>query len=63
MVPKDGPRRDVDLTGDLANLKKSPVVIKEGCEYKIEIQFKVCQQNKSYQQLKCNELSKLLRAL
>lgn len=31
----------LDLTGDLEPFKKKPVVLKEGCEYKIKITFKV----------------------
>ncbi|KAJ8264141.1 hypothetical protein GJAV_G00145650 [Gymnothorax javanicus] len=31
----------LDLTGDLPSLKKTPVVLKEGVEYKIKISFKV----------------------
>lgn len=35
------PDETLDLTGDLAKLKKSPIVIKEGCNYKIQIFFYV----------------------
>ena len=32
---------DLDLTGDLTKLKEVPFVIKEGCEYRLKITFKV----------------------
>jgi Rho GDP-dissociation inhibitor len=42
---KDRPGGDIhyDLTtkDQLENLKKTPFVLKEGCEYKIRLQFKV----------------------
>ncbi|XP_065826803.1 rho GDP-dissociation inhibitor 1-like [Oscarella lobularis] len=41
MLPVDGEPKSMDLTGDLSKLKSDPIVIKEGCSYKIEIQFKV----------------------
>eukprot|EP00118_Oscarella_pearsei_P024494 m.306179 g.306179 ORF g.306179 m.306179 type:complete len:202 (+) comp41024_c0_seq1:203-808(+) len=42
MLPTgEGDPKEMDLTGDLSKLKLHPIVIKEGCEYRIEIQFKV----------------------
>jgi len=32
---------ELDLTGDLKDLKKSSITIKEGCKYKLKIQFRV----------------------
>jgi len=32
---------DLDLTGDLTNLKEQCITIKEGCEYKLKFQFTV----------------------
>lgn len=32
---------ELDLTGDLNTLKDKPITIKEGCEYKLQIVFKV----------------------
>ena len=31
----------LDLTGDLATLKDKPFIIKEGCQYRIKIEFKI----------------------
>ena len=38
---KDRDEIDTDLTGDLSILRKSPIVIKEGCQYRIKIVFRV----------------------
>uniref|UniRef100_A0A8C5R117 Rho GDP dissociation inhibitor beta n=1 Tax=Leptobrachium leishanense TaxID=445787 RepID=A0A8C5R117_9ANUR len=34
----------MDLSGDVANLKKETFVLKEACEYKVKIHFKVCRE-------------------
>lgn len=39
LIPVDHPEISLDLTGDLAELKKRSFVIKEGVSYKIKIEF------------------------
>jgi len=41
ICPTDREDIEIDLTGDINNLKKKPVVIKEGCEYRVKIYFLV----------------------
>ena len=44
----------LDLTGDLATLKDKPFIIKEGCQYRIKIEFKI-QNEKEQSKARYNE--------
>ncbi|KAK2711367.1 rho GDP-dissociation inhibitor 1-like [Artemia franciscana] len=41
LVTDDGPTMELDLTGDLSNLKSKNFVVKEGISYRIQIDFLV----------------------
>jgi Rho GDP-dissociation inhibitor len=41
LEPTDHAAFTLDLNGDLAKLKDSPITVKEGCEYRVKIVFRV----------------------